>query len=364
MYYYKLAQPHFFCVDIQVDMWVDFIIGANQRGGIRILASTPQDEEEQALPEAVSTDAFVSYISARTKLTCDDLIAKEKVKLNMKLEDYEKFVLTPLRNCAKPATVASSDSGVNLITKFLEVQQEQNRQQNELMRLLVNVTERGMKRLNLEYVKPDMFDGDSSSPESWLTFYEYACNENYWHSDEDKVKNMRLFLSGIAKSWYELRVNAHSNKPWTEWKENFLGSFGENKVLLWDKAIAFKYRSGSALSYFYEKRRLLQLADSALPETSVVPLIIHGLSPDLQKQIQVRGPKTVEELLQGMRNLYLQDSGPQRQPMMPGARCPTATRADERRPLASWKSTASPVSFLTDQGGSSQHEESGAVTKN
>ncbi|KAH7972888.1 hypothetical protein HPB52_018494 [Rhipicephalus sanguineus] len=31
-------------------MWVDFTIGANQRGGIRILAATPQDEEEQALP--------------------------------------------------------------------------------------------------------------------------------------------------------------------------------------------------------------------------------------------------------------------------------------------------------------------------
>ncbi|KAH7961638.1 hypothetical protein HPB52_010963 [Rhipicephalus sanguineus] len=50
-------------------MWVDFTIGANQRGGIRILAATPQDEEEQALPEAVSTDEFVSYISTRTKLT-------------------------------------------------------------------------------------------------------------------------------------------------------------------------------------------------------------------------------------------------------------------------------------------------------
>ncbi|KAH7973687.1 hypothetical protein HPB49_003901 [Dermacentor silvarum] len=120
---------------------------------------------------------------------------------------------------------------------------------------------------------------------------------------------MRLFLSGIAKSWYELRVNAHSNKPWMEWKENFLGSFGENKVLLCDKAIAFKYRSGYALSYFYEKRRLLQLAESALPELSVVPLIIHGLNSDLQKEIQVRVPRTVEELLQGMRNLYLQDSG-------------------------------------------------------
>lgn len=344
-------------------MWVDFTIGANQRGGIRILAATPQDEEEQALPEAVSTDEFVSYISTRTKLTPGDLIAKGTVRINMKLQDYENFVLTPVGNYAKPATVASSDSSVELFNKFLAMQQEQNRQQNDLMRLLVNVTER-ISRPSLEHVKPDMFDGESSSPESWLTFYEYACNENYWHSDEDKVKNMRLFLSGIAKSWYELRVNAHSNKPWTEWKESFLSSFGENKVLLWDKAIAFKYTSGSALSYFYEKRRLLQLADPSLPETSVVPLIIHGLSPDLQKQIQVRGPKTVEDLLRGMRNLYLQDLGTQRQTMTPAARCTGTTRADERRPFANWKSTATRVSFLTDQEDSCHNEELDDVTKN
>ncbi|KAH8021733.1 hypothetical protein HPB51_016681 [Rhipicephalus microplus] len=168
-----------------------------------------------------------------------------------------------------------------------------------------------------------MFDGESSSPESWFTFYEYACNENCWCSDEDKVKNMRLFLSGIAKSW-----------------------------------------SGSALSYFYEKRRLLQLADSSLPETSVVPLIIYGLSPDFQKQIQMRGPKAVGELLQGMRDLYLQGQETQRQPMTPAARNTEATQAEERRPLASWRPTATPVHFLTAQGGSDHGEELDDVTKN
>ncbi|KAH8009601.1 hypothetical protein HPB51_018446 [Rhipicephalus microplus] len=212
------------------------------------------------------------------------------------------------------------------------------------MRFLVNVTEISC-RPSREHVKSDLFDGESSSPKSWLTFYEYECNENYWQSDEDTVKNMRLFLSRIAKSWYEWRLNSHSNKPWIEWKAIFLSSFSEYKVLLWDKAITFKYRSGPAPSYFYEKRRLLQLADSSLPETSVVALIVHGLGPDLQKQIQMRGAKTVEELLQGMRNLYLQDLGTQRQPMTPAARNTGATRAEERRPLESWRPTATSVSF-------------------
>ncbi|KAH6921763.1 hypothetical protein HPB50_004669 [Hyalomma asiaticum] len=73
-------------------MWVDFTTGANQCGGVRTSAAAPQDEEEQAIPEAVSTDAFVSYISANTKHTPDELITKGKVRLNMKFQDYDSFV--------------------------------------------------------------------------------------------------------------------------------------------------------------------------------------------------------------------------------------------------------------------------------
>lgn len=47
-----------------------------------------------------------------------------------------------------------------------------------------------------------------------------------------------------------------------------------------------------------------------------------------------------------MRNLYLQDLGTQRQPMTPAARNTGATRAEERRPLASWRPTATPISFV------------------
>ncbi|KAH8036056.1 hypothetical protein HPB51_016360 [Rhipicephalus microplus] len=50
------AAAYTFCVDIQLKMVVDSTIGANQRAAIRILTETPQDEEELALPEAMSID--------------------------------------------------------------------------------------------------------------------------------------------------------------------------------------------------------------------------------------------------------------------------------------------------------------------
>ncbi|KAH7981594.1 hypothetical protein HPB52_000104 [Rhipicephalus sanguineus] len=48
-------------------MWVDFTIRANQRGDIRILAATPQDEEEQALPEAQMYFDSGDYYMAKDK---------------------------------------------------------------------------------------------------------------------------------------------------------------------------------------------------------------------------------------------------------------------------------------------------------
>lgn len=136
-----------------------------------------------------------------------------------------------------------------------------------------------------------------------MDFYEYACTKNGWVSDDDKITNLRLSLTNMAKSWFEMRVVDDVGETWEQWKQSFLSAFQENAVERWDRAIFHKYRYGSVLEYFYEKRKLLQLADHSLPETSVVPLVIHGLNRDLQKQVQVRGPTTITELLSCFKEL-------------------------------------------------------------
>lgn len=44
-----------------------------------------------------------------------------------------------------------------------------------------------------------MFDGHSSSLEGWIDFYEYASEKNGWE-EQDRIKNMRLFVTGVAKN--------------------------------------------------------------------------------------------------------------------------------------------------------------------
>lgn len=66
-----------------------------------------------------------------------------------------------------------------------------------------------------------------------------------------------------------------------------------------------KHRGGSLLDYFHEKRRLLHLADANLPETSVVPLVIHEMTRECQRQVQTKSQVTVEDLLHALKNVSI-----------------------------------------------------------
>lgn len=117
-----------------------------------------------------------------------------------------------------------------------------------------------------------MFDGYSSSPEGWIDFYEYASE-----------KNMRLFLTGIANKWFELRQVDHPEARWNDWKASCFTSFKRNPVDRWDQAIFYKYKTGLILEYFFEKRNLLHLAEPHLLESAIISLILQGLPSEIQK---------------------------------------------------------------------------------
>lgn len=102
----------------------------------------------------------------------------------------------------------------------------------------------------LELVKPDIFDEAPRHPQCWLSFYEYACDYNIWLPDEEKIKNTCLFLGGVAKKWYDLRVLSSDRHTWPDWKQSFQPSLGKSKFQAWDNIIAFKYHSGPVLEYF------------------------------------------------------------------------------------------------------------------
>lgn len=48
------------------------------------------------------------------------------------------------------------------------------------------------------------------------------------------------------------------------------------------------------------------MADPNLPDTSIIPLVTHGLSKDFQRQIQIKNPATMEELIHCCRELCVE----------------------------------------------------------
>lgn len=218
-------------------------------------------------------------------MTVEEMCKTPSVKINIAAADYGMYVEYPMK-WSTPTSAVTPDVG-SVLLNFLQ-------SQTKVLSDFALIAKPNTPRFEL--VKPDPFDGTTSSPDAWLSFYEYACEKNYWIEDDDKIKNMRLFLTGVAKRWYELRISQPS-KPWQSWKTSFQQAFRENPVECWDKAIFFKYRGGSLVEYFYEKRGLLHVAEPAMPETSIVSLIIHGLPKDLQRQVQVQSPSTVEGLI-------------------------------------------------------------------
>lgn len=280
-------------------MWVEFFVGKDTDDSVTITAYAAQGEDRQNLPPHASTEKLLQYLMEKSRLDAAALLGKEVIKVNMNTTDFEKLLVEPRMF---PPSIPTATPGSEQL-ELAAVLQQLAQTQQILTGLLTSKL--GDDRPKFELTKPDPFDGKTSCPSAWMGFYEYACTKNFWTADEDRITNLRLFLTGMAKKWYELRILDHMDSPWIEWKASFLESFGENPVDRWDKAIFYKFRSGTALEYFYEKRRLLQLADPKLSPQSTVALIVHGLPKDVQKQVQVRAPKTIEGLLQCLKELSI-----------------------------------------------------------
>lgn len=64
------------------------------------------------------------------------------------------------------------------------------------------------------------------------------------------------------------------------------------------------------LEYSFEKRPHLHSANSTLPDTSVVQLILHGVTRDCQRQVQGGTPVTVEDLVHALKDVCIDTAPP------------------------------------------------------
>lgn len=283
-------------------MWVQFTLqGTLERPAV--VECRVDDDEIFDLTQHQDVRSLVNYIAEKAKSDVATLLTKGTIKVNMKVEDFESMVRRPTtpQQAAQTTVLCPADDTYSVL-HLLRDQQAHMAQQQQILQDLVSSLGRGGHSCKTT-IQPSPFDGNSENAAHWLSTYEHACDENGWTSDEQKIDNIGYFLSATAKKWYEFRILQQDRGTWSSWKESFLSSFSDNVVERWNAAIDFKYSSGSLVEYYFEKVRLLRLAEAHLPEKSFVALTLHGLPSDLRQMIQIRGPKRGEELLQCLRDL-------------------------------------------------------------
>lgn len=289
-----MAQPA-----IEAIMWVTFFIDETSEEKIIFSKYQVQDEAAVDLPRELSSEELVNLVVEKAAVETTELRRKGAVKVNLRVATFNDLVLEPARR--KDSGSRSSTEEVSLVLKALQLQQEQMVQQNQIMTSLISSL--NAEKPTPKFVEPDAFDGVSSSPESWLDFYEYAAGKNKWLSDEAKITNMRVYLRGVARKWYETCILEDSDDSWSQWRKKFLTAFRSNPVERWNTALNFKSEQSCLVEYFFEKRRLLKLAEPLLPSTAVVALIMHGLHTNVLKQVQILSPKTLDDLLACLQNI-------------------------------------------------------------
>lgn len=280
-------------------MWVTFFVQRATDSLVFTKYALPGDPPVD-LPVDVTTGELISIVLEKASMSLDELLEKESVKINLQVSLFNRLVTSKLEMPA--ASEPTSHADLSVVLQAIQAQQKQVVQQNEMIQTLLSALSLRDSRPT-ELVKPEPFDSTSGNPEAWISFFEYACKQNGWDTDEQRVKHMLPFLSGIARKWYELRIIGHECDAWSTWKESFISSFRGSPLERWDQAIFYRYRSGPVIEYFFEKRRLLLLAEPDLPLTSVITLVIHGLPRELQRQVQARAPKTLETLRQSLQDM-------------------------------------------------------------
>lgn len=225
-------------------MWVTFFRDEASAEDIILSKYQAQDEPVAELLRVFNCAELINVVLEKSSIDTHEIRRRGAVKVDFRLQTFDELVLQPMRR--RDSGSRSSTDEISFIFKPLQLQQEQVVQQNQLVTSLISSlnAEKPVPKL----LEPDAFDGSSSSPDSWKEFYQYAAVKNKWHSDDDNIYNMRTYLRGVARKWYELRVIEDANNPWNDCNESFLTTFRTNPVKRWDTALKFKFTQARAFA--------------------------------------------------------------------------------------------------------------------
>lgn len=181
-----------------------------------------------------------------------------------------------------------------------DVHEQLRQERQRVQRLQESLLESRLERIATPYgrvkLRINHFDGNKSSPHTWMEQFERACQMKGVTNVSEKIDLLRENLAENSIRWFESRLINHAAEDWDDWKNSFLQNFMPGTLETIRKAIEFKFRWGSFTDYYYEKElRILKVfpADS----NTVMLLIIEGLPDNVAREVLKGRPKNAQAVL-------------------------------------------------------------------
>ncbi|XP_023217350.1 uncharacterized protein LOC111619765 [Centruroides sculpturatus] len=186
----------------------------------------------------------------------------------------DKTLLRPGATDSTPPTDSSHDPKSDVLAQMVQLQKLYMDQQAETLKIM-NSFRHTIEKMSLnpsrDTINIEKYDGKSEEARIWIISYEHACASHKWVTDEQKIRNLRNYLEGIAVKWYNSRVLDRIGDNWEEWKNSFLSAFGQNRIQLSISADMWEYRGGSLLEYYFQNNGVSNLHIRILGNKALSP---------------------------------------------------------------------------------------------
>lgn len=159
----------------------------------------------------------------------------------------------------------------------------------------------------INQINPETFDGDKTRARAWISEYENLMRIN-GYDGQQKVSRALAYLTGPARSWYNVTMNLNKRLEWPGFKREFLKHFcgADGKAQLRKKLDESVQHSDEHPSTFV--MRILDLClqlNCNMTEQEKIDRISNGLDVDIVNQLQlVKDPDdwSLEWLMKSLSN--------------------------------------------------------------
>ena len=152
------------------------------------------------------------------------------------------------------------------------------------------------------------FDGEESYKViDFIEEYEERDRCNDW-SNSDLFNHFALYLTGNAKSWHKLTMQANDSPPttWCSLKELFIQQYMPKDKKRYFRTLIQERKqkySESVLQYIIDIRSLCYQMDDETSESDIIDHLFDGLLPSFKREFELNKCQTIDEFTEFARKI-------------------------------------------------------------